>query len=780
MKRKGKSNRFYGFNALFSRKTVVGRMFFSYLVVGCLLITLFSSIVVGISSKRTEQQLVAADEEMLVRTRNLMETIFENTYTTYYDMYFNNSIVKNASRAESLDVEQRRLLFNELKDSINTDLNVDSVYFVSKKADLIVSSNGYARRIAEFPDTGLVDILDGYDTRQGKFIFPRLMSGGSEGLKRSANVLSFIVTGNTLKDEFETALIVNIKQEEIQKMMQATNLEKTRLFLVIDSAGNMIVSSDEKYREQTYGDIPFAKYVLSQPQTSETFRYEIDGVPSLVSYVKSADFGMTFICMNDYRQITGLSDPIIKSVLLGWLALSVCSLIIGLLFTTNFHGRIRLIMKETKGYTDSAANADGRRMDEFAYINHAIKNLKTEIKNSEQKVEDYSNIKRKEIMRDLLLGTVKVHDIKETVLIENTETCVVTVFQFSDFDAAMDVWSNEDLFALKYGIYNIAQEIMGEQYFGDWININNNISCAILNFDASSNAVIDKKLREIACNVEKYLGVRLIISVGRNVDDISEINNSYVTARKAGKYRIIFNNQPVIWYSKIESLERKGIKEYPYELEKQLFSAMNAQNMAGVESVLDEFVDQFRGLSYDNMVININQLALTTVRNLKRVDDSAGDNQALWEDLLSSSNRVDSYIDLNQIKITFKNIYQEIINSKKESSKQRMEGLTSNIIDYINENYSDPNLSIDAISESVNYSVSYVRQIFKNELNMTVHEYISELRLKKICELLVNTDLTVSEIGQKTGVISTGFFYTTFKNKTGYTPAQYRKKYKKD
>ena len=72
----------------------------------------------------------------------------------------------------------------------------------------------------------------------------------------------------------------------------------------------------------------------------------------------------------------------------------------------------------------------------------------------------------------------------------------------------------------------------------------------------------------------------------------------------------------------------------------------------------------------------------------------------------------------------------------------------SRILDAINFNISDQNLSLDLISKRLFISRYYICRLFKEQLNMTVMEYITLQRISLAKIQLVQTDKKISEISE--------------------------------
>lgn len=104
----------------------------------------------------------------------------------------------------------------------------------------------------------------------------------------------------------------------------------------------------------------------------------------------------------------------------------------------------------------------------------------------------------------------------------------------------------------------------------------------------------------------------------------------------------------------------------------------------------------------------------------------------------------------------------------------RASGFFSEAIEYINHNLFRE-LSIDAICSTVHVSKYYFCRRFKEEVGMTVMEYVLNTRLVMAKELLQKEKLSITEVASRCGFCSPSYFSRVFKAETGMTPLAYRK-----
>ncbi|OZV13328.1 hypothetical protein CIW83_03735 [Tissierella sp. P1] len=119
-------------------------------------------------------------------------------------------------------------------------------------------------------------------------------------------------------------------------------------------------------------------------------------------------------------------------------------------------------------------------------------------------------------------------------------------------------------------------------------------------------------------------------------------------------------------------------------------------------------------------------------------------------------------------------LYNEIENSKVAASVNK-DSIADKIEEYVLNNFTRQDFSVDEIAEEVNLSLGYIRQIFRSEKGVTLNDYIISCRIDKAKELLINTDNTAKDISEAVGYYDNRYFYTLFKRKVGMTTEEFRK-----
>lgn len=99
-------------------------------------------------------------------------------------------------------------------------------------------------------------------------------------------------------------------------------------------------------------------------------------------------------------------------------------------------------------------------------------------------------------------------------------------------------------------------------------------------------------------------------------------------------------------------------------------------------------------------------------------------------------------------------------------------------IKYIKENLSKE-ISLKIIANYVHISDSYFSVLFKKEIGTTFTDYLTELRIRKAKQLLIENKSKIYEIADRVGYHSAKYFIKVFHEKEGITPNQFRERFTK-
>ena len=93
---------------------------------------------------------------------------------------------------------------------------------------------------------------------------------------------------------------------------------------------------------------------------------------------------------------------------------------------------------------------------------------------------------------------------------------------------------------------------------------------------------------------------------------------------------------------------------------------------------------------------------------------------------------------------------------------------------YIGEHYSDPNITVAEIAQSIGISEGHLSHTFKKETDYTLLNYLTRYRIHKAMELLRDCRTKVYEVAERVGYRDIAYFSATFKKVTGMSPSEFQ------
>lgn len=105
--------------------------------------------------------------------------------------------------------------------------------------------------------------------------------------------------------------------------------------------------------------------------------------------------------------------------------------------------------------------------------------------------------------------------------------------------------------------------------------------------------------------------------------------------------------------------------------------------------------------------------------------------------------------------------------------------LAQKVVSFLLAHYAE-NLTLDDVSAGVGISKNYLCNAFKRSTGVTILDCLNVIRIRKAAELIVYSDLSLSQVAQMCGYISISHFNRVFARYVGLPPGQCRRAYSFD
>lgn len=124
-------------------------------------------------------------------------------------------------------------------------------------------------------------------------------------------------------------------------------------------------------------------------------------------------------------------------------------------------------------------------------------------------------------------------------------------------------------------------------------------------------------------------------------------------------------------------------------------------------------------------------------------------------------------------------IYNAVLAAKEIFSGKQEENNTGNLIAdnavrYINEHYGD-DITLSELACLSGVSPQYFDRVFRERLNMRPMEYIARVKISKAKSMLLDCDMSVTQLSESLGYTSPTYFGIVFKKYEGISPSEFRK-----
>ncbi len=273
-------------------------------------------------------------------------------------------------------------------------------------------------------------------------------------------------------------------------------------------------------------------------------------------------------------------------------------------------------------------------------------------------------------------------------------------------------------------------------------------------------------IRSMLRKLEHQLNMKFKAGIG-SVKSWNAINDSYREARDTER-------QGVGKVTHAKDLPVTCIYEegYPYELEKELFAAIEEGNQEKTEKLSQDFVSWMKSRS--EKISNIVRLkAIEFVLWAEHIAYMQGgmiyrlsSREGYLEELVSFEN----YEELERW-------FEQKMGEASRHIAMKQQEKTHNVVEkakkYIMENFSG-NLKLEEMAKKLGISPYYLSKLFKESEGVNYIDYLTAYRIDYAKDQLNNSEKTIKEICHESGYCDPNYFSRIFKKWTGVTPTEFR------
>lgn len=229
----------------------------------------------------------------------------------------------------------------------------------------------------------------------------------------------------------------------------------------------------------------------------------------------------------------------------------------------------------------------------------------------------------------------------------------------------------------------------------------------------------------------------------------------------------------------IQESKKFGIdSSYPYEHERELIGKVKIGDKTGAKEILNAMLGTIMiSNPGDTNTLKARLVELLSV--LSRAAAEGGvDINLLLEKNLNYINRALAIQNQEDLCAWISHALNDFIDSVYEAHDTGKITQIKPAIDFIEANY-DQQISLADIAKASFLSVSRLAHLFKEQMGITLIDYLTNVRITHAKHLLIATDKSCTTICFEVGYNNQSYFTRTFKDIVGMTPRQFRDKNKR-
>ena len=282
--------------------------------------------------------------------------------------------------------------------------------------------------------------------------------------------------------------------------------------------------------------------------------------------------------------------------------------------------------------------------------------------------------------------------------------------------------------------------------------------------DGLQPAEMENQLKAIGAEAQRVLQIPVLIGISNRHDDWLDAPIAVQEAMQTIACQVFPDENNVLHYEP----ETPEILPSFYHLDGDL---MERYLISGNLEMLQQMMDEAFHEAAQNLLI-MRKIAMSIMLRvdlaLNRQGIDSLDSLAFCRQAMSSHSRV-------SITNSLHSLLREACGMIQSRSEQSYSTAVMRIMEMIQSNYAE-HLSVNSMAEQVHYSPAHLSTLFKKDTGMTLSEAILRTRIKAAMDLLRTTLEPVSAIASKVGYADVQYFSRAFKQFTGYTPLEYRRK----
>ena len=268
--------------------------------------------------------------------------------------------------------------------------------------------------------------------------------------------------------------------------------------------------------------------------------------------------------------------------------------------------------------------------------------------------------------------------------------------------------------------------------------------------------------KELAADITEKYNVSLHVGISAIGTGFDNMNRCYEQARQLVSAQTLYEGETVV---EVYDIFANTLYENPVDLE--FLNRLHTLLLCGQKEEIFKIIDKMEGY-YTRMPYQYEQQKEQMFYSIRNIFHIAA-LQLNCKEILGNA-RLDAQMNCRQMMDLFRRNTELVCGFVLGRRKSRNEELKDTILEYLQQNYQNPDLSAGMVCQEIGIAEKYLFQFLKEQTGETFASLLLHHRIECAKQYLMNTDYSNEQIAAMSGFPSVNTFYRNFKKVVGVTP----------
>ncbi|TLS54286.1 helix-turn-helix domain-containing protein [Paenibacillus antri] len=470
-----------------------------------------------------------------------------------------------------------------------------------------------------------------------------------------------------------------------------------------------------------------------------------------------------------------------------WFAVAIAVVFIGVAWVVyvtrrNYKPIEQIVTLIETFATQKKSNGGQAQGNELRFIHTTLEGMMQQTKQYQQQYADNLILQKKYFFQELLEGTKRYDEaewkaeMKKLNLPVLGDRWTVAVVEIDRYRKFTEEYHRQDQSLLKFILSSVLQEVAqqeGTDAWAEWISDRRLYAIVWLSDDREAEELEKKLFASYKDWVEQNLNLTVTVGVGLAASDLEGLRFSFKEAAYAMEFKAALGMNRVILRDDAPEPHNDL-----FELLKTISLFVQAMRLSDEEweAHFDRLFRQIAESVLSRQEI-VNTMQLLVQHYEREFADLSREYQELWAESLDRLlRRLEDWETVDDLRERCLDVFRDLaeqMQTIRQSKGHR--SLILQIRKYIEENYGNPDLSLNYLSDKFDINPKYLSKLFKDEIGEKFLDLLISQRIEKAKQLMQETDKPIQEISEEVGYTNYNSFNRAFKNVVGVSPSDYRK-----